>query len=1035
MFVGRDREVGELVAGLARSTSGGDGSLYLLAGEPGIGKTRLAVEVATLARAQGVRASFGRCWEAGGAPAFWPWREALDGLGITFPEAGTIAVSDPAEARFALFRELVSALGREAALQPLLVVLEDLHAADRSSLLLLEFIAGQLRSSPIVVIGTYRDLEARLHPENGDALARLGRCGQVLLLSRLGEADVTNLVRHAIADADDRLTATVYETTHGNPLFIDEIVRDMRAHGPSSGMSIPLGVREVIRRRLSLCSEDARRVLEAGAVLGVEFGAAEVSRMVAGARAVLDDALRSGLVSGGQNRLRFSHALYREALYHDLPVSQRQALHRDAARALAATFAPLAETAHHLLESGPGEASAAIEHCILAAEQALDAFAFEDAAALLERAALALPHAGNERFSRARVLTASGEARIRSGDAAGRASCVEAAQIARELGDPELLARAGLGYGAVFTMGTVDPLLVGMLEEALALFPGHDSALRARVMARLGAARQPSRPEVRDRDIELALEAIAMARRVADPRVLLGVLHSASGALYGAADPRVRLPASREQERLAQELGDTMRLLHARVRIAIDLLELGDFASYAELASSYEQVANRIGRAASPWRVPLMRSMQALVTDRFDESERHQEEARRLEQERPAARRAQALHRIGFLRAAERHAELRASVPGVRSLWLEMPLGAVVAEPRAAAVFAHIGAEDEVRAILARLPNDAFCEAINSVQLGQAVWLTGNPAHAQLLVRELSWLAERWIVYWLDAEIVEAPFTRLLAYLAGILGDWKEADRLFAHALSAVESVGRRGMAARMRFELGDLLVRAEREPERARKLLAEARAGAEAVGLPELVALIDRRHRVADGDIHGAAPQRALTTQPAQGFAMVLEGEYYAVQVARGPLRFKANRGMQYLAYLVERPGVDVHVLELVGSSDHADRGDAGELLDAPALRAYRARLQALREAVVEAEARGETERAERAHSELEAIANELARSTGLGGQSRRGESAVDRARSAVQRRIKDALDRIAEQDKGLGSWLRRAIRTGNSCSYRPEP
>jgi hypothetical protein len=410
--------------------------------------------------------------------------------------------------------------------------------------------------------------------------------------------------------------------------------------------------------------------------------------------------------------------------------------------------------------------------------------------------------------------------------------------------------------------------------------------------------------------------------------------------------------------------------------------------------------------------------MVALVTDRFDESLRWQEEARRMESERPAARRAQGFHRIAFLRAAERHDELRASLATLRALWLEMPFGAALSESRVASNLARIGADDEVRAILDGLPEAAFVEGINASPLGEAVWATGDPGHAARLLPQLSRYGGRWQIYWLDTEIVESPSDRLLAYLHGILGDWEEADRRFAGALREVEAVGKRSMAARMRFELGDLMLRCGREPDRARALLADARAGASAVGLPELVALIDRRH-----------PPRAA----APPFAMVLEGEYFAVPGAGGTLRFKATRGMHYLARLVERAGVDVHVLELAGSSDHPDRGDAGELLDAEAFREYRARLEVLRDAVERAETLGDADRADRARAEMEAIAGEIARGTGRHGKPRRADSAVDRARSAVQRRIKDALDRIAEQDPALGAWLRRAVTTGNYCRYDP--
>jgi hypothetical protein len=945
---------------------------------------------------------------------------------VAFPDAVTMAGADPTEARFALFKEVASALEQVAARQPVVLVLEDLHAADLPTLVLLEFVARKLAALPVVVVGTYRDLEARLRADAGDVLARVGRSGRVLRLSALSEADVAAFVRDAIDGADEQLATKIYEITHGNPLFVDEMVRDVRARGVGHAVSIPLGVREIIRHRLGRVSQEVRPMLDAAAVLGVEVGVAVLARMVGNVETVVDDATHSGLVTTRDGRLRFSHSLYREGLYHELPRLRRQALHRDAARALGDSGASLEEIAHHLLESGPDCAADAIDHAVRAAAHAVDVFAFEEATALLERAGAAIPQGPLESALRCRVHIAQGEARLRSGDATGRELCARAAGIARELGDATLLARAGLAYGTVFITGGVDPFLVGVLEEALSRMPEQDSALRARVMARLAAARQPSPQEMRERDMELGRAAVAMARRVGDRRELLAVLHSASGLIYGMEDPTVRLPQTREQERLAEELGDTARLLHARVRLAIDYLELADFASYAELASSYEALAQRIGPAAEPWRVPLMRSMLALRQDHFDESLRWQAESRRIDSERPRPRRAHALHRICFFRAAERLTDLRASVPELRNLWLAMPYGVELADARVAASLARIGADDEVRELLARLPDHAFDDAINGAALGEALWATLDAARAQQVYVTLLTHATRWAMYWFDCEIVEAPTTRLLAYLAGIKGDWEECHRLHERALSAVETVGRRSMVARMRFELGDLLVRAGREPDRARALLTDARALATDVGLPELVGLIDRRHPpVARVEV---AESRAAPRK----FSIAAEGEYFAIATSRGTLRFKVSRGMQYLARLVEQPEVAIHVFELTGSSD-ADRGDAGELLDASAFRAYRDRLEALRETTEDAEARGDVDRAERAREEMETIARELARASGRGGRARRAESSVDRARSAVQRRIKDALQRIAEQDPDLGAWLQRTVRTGNYCSFRP--
>ena len=429
-----------------------------------------------------------------------------------------------------------------------------------------------------------------------------------------------------------------------------------------------------------------------------------------------------------------------------------------------------------------------------------------------------------------------------------------------------------------------------------------------------------------------------------------------------------------------------------------------------------------------------MRSTTSLATDGFEDSERWQLEARRVDAGQPRARRAEAFHRICFLRDAERHVELRAAIPELRGLWLGMPYGAMLADARIASVLARIGADDALRTVLAQMPDAAIDEEINSSSLADAMWAIGDAELARRLCPILAADGERWRMYWFDCEIADPPNSRALAYIEGLLGRWDECHRLFARALADVEAVGRRSLGARMRFELGDLLVRNGREPERARELLGAARAQAISVGLPELVGLIDRRHPPLLAEPGAIRLPKARGTTPPPALTLLLEGEYFTLQGTQGTLRFKASRGMRYLALLIERPDADVHVFELAGSIGHPDRGDAGELIDKVALRAYRSRLEVLHETLEAAEALGDLERAERAKDEMETIAAELARSTQKGGRPRRAESAIDRARSSVQRRIKDALDRIAAQDRELGAWLRRAIHTGNYCCYRPD-
>ncbi|MGE0869073.1 MAG: AAA family ATPase [Kofleriaceae bacterium] len=1018
MLPGRGRELALLDGAIAQLGSS-RGNVFLFSGEPGIGKTRLASELADRATARAIRVAWGRCWEAGGAPAFWPWHEALEGLSLQFPDTAGIAASDPVEARFTLFREIARTLARATETGPVLIVLEDLHAADQSSLLLLEFLATQLRTSPILIAGTYRDLEASLRPEIAAGLARVGRASTVLALARLSAAEVAAVVVDAVESADPQLIAHVFDTTHGNPLFISELLQQVRA-GTSSTV-IPLGVREIIRRRLDLVSVTARRVLDAAAVLGVELAASDVIRMLPQADAELEAAIAIGLVSRRGDRIRFVHSLYREALYHDMDRATRQTLHRDAARALAVKDAPAAEIAHHLIESGPAMTADAIRQAVVAAHQLLATFAFEDAIALLERARDALPDGAHHNALRATILIALGEVRIRGGDPRGRELCLEGARLARELGDSTLLALAGLAYGSVFLVGGVDPTMVSMLEDALASLPSGDSGVRARTMARLAAARQPSPPALRARDLDLALAAVEMGRRVGSRRELLEILQSASGALYGAADPRVRMPIARQQLQLAEELGDAPRLIAAYVRLAMDHLELADLAGYEQLAKAYARVAERFGAAAGAWRIPLMYSMVALSKDDFASSERHQAQAGTIDPGNARAQRARALHRICFLRAAERHGELRASIAELRSLWSALPYGGVLADARVASSLMRIGDDDEVRRLVATLPNEVFEEEINIASLAEAIWCTADRGQAERVLPHLRRYRNRWTAYWLDVEIVEFPIERSIAYMAAIAGDWAGCDRDFETALAGVERLGRRSSVARMKFELGDLLVRCGGDEDRGRRLLEQARAGAAELGLDELVALIDRRH----------APRPIAHASARPAFTIVREGELYVITTARSTLRFKATRGFQYLASLIERAGADVHVLELVGSLD-ADRGDAGELVDRRAMHAYRERVDALRDVLEDAEARGDVDAAEHARNELDAVATELSRGARPGGKSRRAESAVDRARSAVQRRIKDAIDRIEAQDPGLGAWLRKVVRTGNYCCFQ---
>ncbi|HZA21009.1 MAG TPA: AAA family ATPase, partial [Dehalococcoidia bacterium] len=305
-FVGRQREMGKLKRALEDALSG-QGQLLMLVGEPGIGKTRLAQELATHAQTRGARVLWGWCYEAEGAPPFWPWVQPIRaylqqrdaeqlrsemGLGAAdiaevvsevrgkLPGLEPPPALPPAQARFRLFDSIATFWKKAAQNQPLQLVLDDLHWADKPSLLLLQFLARQLGESPLLLVGCYRELElSRQHPlsETLAQLARLPVFQRELLLGISQEAtgqfiELTVGIRPA-----PQLVETIYAYTEGNPFFLKEMTRllsergALRAMGGPEGLRIPEGVREVIGQRLNRLSASCQQTLSIASVIGREF--------------------------------------------------------------------------------------------------------------------------------------------------------------------------------------------------------------------------------------------------------------------------------------------------------------------------------------------------------------------------------------------------------------------------------------------------------------------------------------------------------------------------------------------------------------------------------------------------------------------------------------------------------------------------------------------------------------------------------------------------------------------------------------------
>jgi predicted ATPase len=433
-FVGRVRELGELCAGLDAASA----RLFLVTGEPGIGKSRLMEEFAGLLADQGWRALVGRCWEGGGAPAYWPWIQVVRAAGGEFeaclpvprgadarptseplPAPGSV---DPEADRFRLFDGLARFLAEMADKHPVLVVVDDLHAADEPSLVLLRFLAQTITDRRILLLGAYREGERRVH-ELADLFGDLVRVGHRIPLAGLSRPEVGAYMGQVTGRAPpEPVVARVHRVTAGNPFFVGEVVqvllgdRSLADAGQPMAdpmLRVPEEVRALIRRRVAGLSRETSSNLSAAAVIGREFELrvlGRVSRLSVGRLVdALAEAVQAGILTEDPSvpgRYAFSHDLVRETLYEGMPAARRLALHRTIGLVLEEVFHDdlephLAELAHHFSRSALlGDAPAAVEYSVRAGDRAAGLLAYEDAVPHYARALQLLPmleDAGAER--------------------------------------------------------------------------------------------------------------------------------------------------------------------------------------------------------------------------------------------------------------------------------------------------------------------------------------------------------------------------------------------------------------------------------------------------------------------------------------------------------------------------------------------------------------------------------------------------------------------------------------------------------------
>jgi len=1113
-FVGRSGELAVLRAAL-RQAAAGDGRLVLVAGEPGIGKTELARAFAQVAAAGGALVLWGSAWEDGGAPPYWPWVQVLRSYGRQagaealaraagpqaallaplLPELGGSGPGDGAPgdtrsgdggsgdggepagpgARFALFEAVCAVLDRASRLAPLVVVLDDLHAAGRPSALLVRF-AATARLPRVLLVAAYRTAEAALDPAVSDVVAALESMSPPLVLTGLSSDDV----RLLLPGADASVVAGIQRRGDGNPLFVSQVARLLgQGAATVADVPVPAGIRQAVRRQVARLASGAdsdgppaaAEVLATAAALGPGLDPALVAAVLgtgAGTVAQLcDRAIAIGLLRPGRDVgevYRFGHALIRETLYAELAPQARAQVHARIAAVLENTTGPShAELAYHFLRAVPagGEAAGlAVRYSRLAGQDALAALAWEEAAGHFRRALDVQQRAAQATAAgRCELLLSLAEALTAAGpDPEAARALHEAVQLARRAGEPRLLATAALLNARHLDFNAPSDAVAALLREAAAALDPGDHALRARTLARLAMTLAPDLDAARvtaEEAVREAREAVARGADSPDPdggqgaaAALATSLLARHHVLWGTQDPGDALAAADEIIAAAQQARLPETELDGRVVRLTHLLEAGDGPAAQRVLPGLGRLADVLGQPAARLTAWSRRSTLAALAGDFGPAA---EFARQAFQAGQAA----GLPDAGSVYWGQLYAIwLHAGLPGDDEQWMERELRDLVARSHlwaghAAALVqldaAH-GATEQARGRLDELagpgldslrPDMLYAWALAEIARGCVLLQAAE--HAPRIYRALAPYTGRAIVA-AGAVMCSGSADHYLAGLAALDGDPAAADRHYRAAISCHRRLGARPMLARSLHDHALLLQRRGGAADRAAATaaLAEARAIAAGCGMTRLLAVLDGA-----GEAGRPGPGDLTLTR---------EDAVWGVGYAGERTRLPDSLGLRYLDLLVRQPGQELAASELVrlagagpagpGAASTAARADglreatgaaADDVLDSRARAAYRQRLADLDADLAEAEEWNDTERASRIRAEKDFLVRELAAATGLGGRPRQLGSESERARLNVTRAIRTAIARIREHAPDAAAHLDEAVRTGSRCCYAP--
>jgi class 3 adenylate cyclase/tetratricopeptide (TPR) repeat protein len=906
-YVGRQDERRRLAA-LWEAAAGGLRQAVLISGEPGIGKTRLATHTALELHAAGATVLYGHCDEDLGAP-YGAWIEALSHYADNAPEealeshverhGGELArllpalrrrradlpeptSSDPETERYLLFSAVTGLIAQASAERPVVLVLDDLHWADKPTLALLKHLLSESADFALLVLGTYRESDlAREHPLT-ETLADLRSVPgtERMALRGLGLDEVVAMIEgaagHEIDEAGRALAAEIAAETDGNPFFVAEVLRHLlesgalaqRADGrwelrrELSDLGLPQSVREVIGRRIERLGERALGLLRLAAVIGRDF---EVELLVGLAREDEDEVLEeleraveaSVLVERSEpGTFSFAHALMNHTLYEEIGMTRRARLHQRVAEALEEACGPdpgprVTDLARHWsAASVPVEGGKAIAYSLKAGERALAELAPDEGVRWFSQALELLgkdPEA--DPGERCEALIKLGEAQRQAGEPAFRETLLEAAGIAEGLGDSERMAQAALannrGFPSVF--GEVDQERIAVLERAVELDRLANPARCARLLS-LEAMELQFDPD-HERGRALAEEALALAREAADERTLALVLHDYFQAIWSADTLERRREVAAELEELAARLDDPMVEVAALVSAFYVASETWRLGNAREAIERLLALTERLGQPGQRWQALRCAACLALSHGDLERAEALAEEAAEVG---AAAGEPDAVMiyagQISVVRMEQGRSDevidlleqTAEATPGIPAFWAAL-----------AAALAELGRGAEAAEILRRWAADRFARVPRDHVLTTTLALYARAATVAR-VREGADALYDLLLPWRDqmvfnGAVVSGSVELYLGGLAATLGRHEVADEHFAAASAVHEREGVRGWEARNQIDWARSLLdrgrgqEARERAERAAALAAENGYGTVGEQAAALLKVADR--------------------------------------------------------------------------------------------------------------------------------------------------------------------------------------------------